>query len=395
MLKLIIGEEGKTQSATVPVRWCVDKETLENLVKIIEVLNPHILLVVVSDKKEISRQLAPLDQLVEYIQFQRPGANKVFATIVWSDKKTEKERKKNLWNRFLKKDDGDYSTTLIYNGEFEKELLKSIEFAEVEVVIPKELFAKEPPAWEKRWVNMWFETRPKDQCQYRRRRILAYTIQPPIVLFWLIFAKIIPRLVVAVIFLILGFWFDFEDKKTKNFTWNPKKWKPILNLKPIFHPWNYGFEDLFSKEFKDFADGAGPLIIAASAYIIIIVITIYLFISGLRWLLNFVLKPIKPVIKAIYAATLQRFFGFSDKMISKIIKRMSQNHKEATQTTIDKMFREKASAILQEYDRKNYQDILVCQEGLSANLSSLPKEKKTIHLRYMDLKSKVCKPMQR
>lgn len=46
------------------------------------------------------------------------------------------------------------------------------EFMNVEV--PDGVFAKEPPEWEKAWVNWLFRNKAIDQCDYRRRRIFAY-----------------------------------------------------------------------------------------------------------------------------------------------------------------------------------------------------------------------------
>jgi len=49
---------------------------------------------------------------------------------------------------------------------------------EQQVLVPVEVFAKEPAAWEKAWVNLFFRSRPGDQCDFRKRRLFAYTIQP-------------------------------------------------------------------------------------------------------------------------------------------------------------------------------------------------------------------------
>ena len=54
----------------------------------------------------------------------------------------------------------------------------NIAYCSVAIDVPEGVFAKEPPQWEKNWVNLFFRGRPDDQCDYRKRRIFAYTVQP-------------------------------------------------------------------------------------------------------------------------------------------------------------------------------------------------------------------------
>jgi hypothetical protein len=219
MLKLILGEEGGiAQGATIPVRWCVDKETLEKINQK-AVRNPYVLIVNVAknnygDMRTKDRYLFPLDQALDYIQFTTPGKNILYATIVWS----HDGKYNTLWERFLKRDSGFYNTDVIDadgNFIFKGESYYNLEFCEVEVTIPGELFAKERPRWLKNWTNLWFTQGPRDECAFRKRMILAFTIQPVIYLVY-ISIVILVRIITCVALLLFG----------------ARK----INFQPIFHP---------------------------------------------------------------------------------------------------------------------------------------------------------------
>lgn len=194
MLKLILGDEkGQIQNANVPVRWCVDKETLDLLAEK-KAVNPHILIVTVSKKSwgrgydyyEKNRQLVSMDQVMEFIQFKTPGVNILYGTIVWAKNGTDKE----LWEKYLKKEDRRYNTDLVHrnSGGFCKPTENCIEFAEMEVYMPHEVFSKERPEWLKRWVNLWYDQKATvDDCHFRKRAIFAFTLQPIGMLIYLAF----------------------------------------------------------------------------------------------------------------------------------------------------------------------------------------------------------------
>ena len=116
----------------------------------------------------------------------------------------------------------NYSTKNFYSRFGDQDTL---EFAEIAVVVPTGVFAPEPSEWEKRWVNLWYVNEPLNQCQFRKRRITAYTIQPILVALWLIAKPII--CIVAGIFCLL-LWADIAVKE--------------LDWRPLFHPWRYKTE---------------------------------------------------------------------------------------------------------------------------------------------------------
>lgn len=171
-------------SGTIPISWCTNKGLLKELEKH-NVRDPQVVICVapVQDyhvKKEY-RKVVSLKDLMAYIEFRVPGGNNIYAFVSLASKRSTQ-------NKYLAKEHGSYSTSILsYDGKgwADCEYLVDEDAEEEDkhrdvapVVVPKGVFAKEPPAWEKRWVNHLFSTKPEDQCRYRRRRLFAYTVQP-------------------------------------------------------------------------------------------------------------------------------------------------------------------------------------------------------------------------
>jgi hypothetical protein len=63
--------------------------------------------------------------------------------------------------------------------------------AELKLRVPAEIFAPRPKSWLSRilwkWVNLWHDQEPVDECAYRRRMMIAFTVQPLVMLvYWTI-----------------------------------------------------------------------------------------------------------------------------------------------------------------------------------------------------------------
>ncbi|QQG52639.1 MAG: hypothetical protein HY931_00175 [Candidatus Falkowbacteria bacterium] len=88
--------------------------------------------------------------------------------------------------------------------ENNKVLFYQVGYCEVIINVPKELFAKKPETkWSKavwNWVNSWHKLTPVDECEYRKRKIFAFTGKPII---W--FLGFLARLVIVSIVTLLQF----------------------------------------------------------------------------------------------------------------------------------------------------------------------------------------------
>src|SRR3989338_5003947 len=186
-LKLFTDQQNpENANPVVAVRWCVDKETLEEL-KTRKAANPHILLSVMNIQGNVNetrygvetdRKLIPLGDMMSYVSFQRPGINVIYATVVWD----QNNNTKNLKQRFLAKQDRfQWKNYVIeYHGaifvpEYHTDCYTKTGIASLEMKIDEKLFAPEP--FDKNWVNLFMEYNASNQCNYRKRRLFAYTIQ--------------------------------------------------------------------------------------------------------------------------------------------------------------------------------------------------------------------------
>jgi hypothetical protein len=134
------------------------------------------------------RKVAPLSDLMTYVELRTAGPNKIWGFISLNEKKTAR-------SCYLNREYSTFSTDILeYDGSDWGWSQKSYAqnnpelYAEsLPIVVPTGVFAKEPPEWEKTWVNLFFRQKPMDQCDYRRRRLFAYSAQPIIMFFNLLF----------------------------------------------------------------------------------------------------------------------------------------------------------------------------------------------------------------
>lgn len=168
------------QSGSVPVSWCVTKETLDDI-KEVGATDPHILFCIVNPRGRETRKLVPLTDLMTFLEFSAPGESTVLATIVWNLSSRHSAR-----DMYLARECGEWSTTVCSRDnphEFQTDWRKLCDIpveeitCKVAVDLPQGCFAKEPPAWEKKWVNLMWRDKAVDQCDFRKRRMWAYTGQ--------------------------------------------------------------------------------------------------------------------------------------------------------------------------------------------------------------------------
>ncbi len=404
-MELIIGDGGaEMHNASLPVRWCINQGIINTLKKL-NVQDPHVLLVVVGHGhygRNETRYLTPLGDMMTYVLFRCPGVNKVYGTIV-----ADPKGGKRLRDIFLTKTDGDFNTDVIsaddkINHSFEGHNSCTYD-AISEVVIPEELFGN-PPKWERKWVNLWFRSRPIDECDYRRRRIIAYTIQPIVMAFAAIALGIFAigiivflstvKIFYALFLLSLGF----------------KK----VNLRPLLEP----FEDKISAIGVDNAPTwtlprwKGRrlffLVPFTPFYVFLAFCGIFLFSSDTRTLQEIAMNT------GIYAVLLPFLTLLCFYLIGHIlseprkgVKRFAGNLLSSIKWKIAvrmaildaktrKEDREQTLRILEKSRQYEAMQTLLCKDGpvsdLRADIDALPEEKRSMRLYFYAIKAKVCRP---
>lgn len=217
--ELIVGDEtGEILNGDIPVRWCVTPELVSELEEH-EVVDAHVLLVTATEKgTEMDRKLVPITELMTYVRFTRAGTMKIYGFIM-----SGKVGRKKLYQTYRQKNGGEYSTGVIcdYTENPYDDIKYEYTRTQVDVVIPAGVFGKEPGPWMKWFVNMWhtYSGRVVDECHYRRRLILAFTLKWIPVLIWTV-GMVLVRLGLTTALAVSGYY--------KNIRWGR-----------IFRPYEY------------------------------------------------------------------------------------------------------------------------------------------------------------
>lgn len=371
----------EVSDGTLAISWCVDAETIKYLSDN-KISDPQVVIVVAPQgrsyhpSKEI-RTIVPMKDLITYVNFRSLGPNKIFALL---SKMTNKSAK----DCYLSRDSGSYTTTLVNSDGSDWSSVYSSAGEEfrltvsspLSVIVPAEAFAEEPSQWEKTWVNHFFRSKPEDQCNFRRRRLFAYTVQPFIFMFdWLL------RLFLFTLSLAFG---------CRNVT-----------AKPLFHLLSMSFSDHATKSFEDGSYfirsvpeddiyGWQPdSVVGLMSYIVrkfwafplMPIFSIPLAIATFyHWSFHLVpLLVMAAIVTALLLCLTVVGFFVTDGLVR-------------TWDFISNLLAPKVSNAMWYLDREEM-DLLSCskQDG-PMTFQKLPSHKKSLRLRFKDLKSKVCKP---
>lgn len=364
-------------NGNLAVAWCVDQQLLQQLATL-EIKDPQVVIVVAPQdhyhpSKEY-RKVVPLKDLMTYLELRVAGPNNIWAFV---SKLTDVGEVRSC---YLRRSNGEFRTTVLsYGGnafdvdqwDYSEEPDRELFFAKpVSINVPAGVFAKEPAKWEKTWVNLWFRGKPQDQCDFRRRRLLAYTVQPVVMLFDLVirlFAMVIP------------------------FLWLSRG----LTFKYLIHPLTYGLSDL-GELFKG-GSWTIPHLPEDTAYDPELtlsyvfrklwktpVMPVSLFAIWLLVRFHIIAQALLVVAFILVIACLALFFA------SGLIGRASHAFAE----WVNKLsWFNKADESLWYLD-KNEIEALACTSDVAKrkSISALPRSHRTIRLRFQDLKAKVCRP---
>ena len=234
---LVLGDgSAHIESASMPARWCANKPMLDDLLKSGNP-NPDVIVSVIPNNRRDLEQrfLSKLGDLMIYIFFARAGKNLVSVFTLPETVNPKEYMGKSAYGGYevdlvdTFSAIGDSKEEIIYGYHTEKAIEKKMVYVTHLIAdVPEELFGN-APEWEKRWVNMMFETKPKDQCIYRKRRIFAYSIQPFLVLLFITMVSY------ARLTCIFGL-YTLGLKGTK--------------VKPLFHPFTQKTEDIWQGDIE-------------------------------------------------------------------------------------------------------------------------------------------------
>lgn len=378
MLKIQVADTDVT-GGSIPITWCLDDEMINALAEA-KIKEPQLVIIVApaenySEQKEY-RMVVPLKDLIAYVGFHRPGKLNIWAFVSYSEKKNAKE---HFLSRHVNR---TYSTTLLNSdgtewSRFYKEAYPELplgRFSEpVLVQVPDAAFAKEPAQWEQDWVNHFFDTNPDDQCDYRRRRMFAYSLQPLIML-----GNIFLRMLPVLIALLIG---------SRGFT-----------LKYVLHPLTYQLKEALEPMFggsifirnldKEEEDRAilKPSVRNTIPFLCKKLCLVPFMPPVFAFILFLVLaKMIIPITIAIaiviviVSIVLYTVTSWNDLLIVRLFTKCVNWALSPNSTS--KVW----------YENKSEIDLLIC-DGKIKTLATLPMKKKSPKLLFLDVKSKVCRP---
>lgn len=372
MLELHVSSNDVT-SGSIGVGWCVSPDTLKELAER-GVKNPGIVLFT-SPKGKVNlespnhkefRTVVALKDLVAYVSFKTSGFSNVWGFIV-SDVKRAKQRylEKSdrvgwkqeilsedatmwpMWNLDGRLNAAEFYTENYFKSDFLKELISD----PIEVFVPNECFAPEPAEWEKTWVNYFFTRKVMDQCEFRRRRIVAYTLQP---LFMTL--NIAVRALLLTLSTVLGL----------------RAW----SIGPLLHPVTVPFST--AADVLDATKGT------------------YFVGQGKSRFMNWIRLPFMPAILLLLALLYRSHsLGIAGYVIAGLIGAFALLFVVGmtVEAYIERKKKLEAAATAWYMDESELPFIVCSTTNVKAtNVNQLPKKKRSFHLRFQELKTQVCRP---
>ncbi|MCZ2224697.1 MAG: hypothetical protein LC122_13825 [Chitinophagales bacterium] len=335
----------------IAVSWCLSKELIEELVDS-GAQDPSVVIVIAPegdsyDSSKELRKVVPLRDLVAYVDFRYPGKNKIWGFI-------SKRNVKIISNRYLERYSRGYSYDILSNDgtEYARSFIVNhwdYVSLPISVDIPKECFAPEPSQFEKDWV-MWLNTsKAFDQCEFRRKRLFAYTVQP--VLFLI-------NMFVKFVFFVAGLMICSKN----------------LNLKWLIHPLAYDIAECFEfigesaliRDSQNFFKRYGLLLISPPALILYFAL----------WYFNVAWIGLISLAAIIVCVSLVPLFFW---LVSKV---------KDSQFSADEN-----EAEVPWYSNQEEANLLLCSANeVPRTYKTVPKNHKSIRLTFQHIKSKVCRP---
>jgi hypothetical protein len=357
-------------SGSIPITWCLSKEWLENN----NIRDYWVLFIVApptpNGKNAEWRGYAKLSDMMAYITFYRPGKNRVYARLS-NNKDTVKE--------WMSRYEGQWKTDYIgypsYSWEIDRYNEGKWEFkltpptdrpcTYLDLDMPKECFAAEPWEFEKTWVNWLWSNKAIDQCEFRKRRMFAYSIQPFLFIF-----VILLRYIVAFSVSIVG------CRK--------------VNYSPLWMPFTTSLSDIVQDidgtylVIKNIPEPFSYAIVPIVPLTLISVVSGF-FLEGLSGIWLGLVFPLG------FLAILGVVFLFCVSASSLPILNWIGNRWDAYWTRIE----EDREARWKEWEAHQRQLMMCSTRTRITSIRDLPKAKRTVRLRFQGLKSMVCKPFSK
>ena len=397
-MRLIPAGNLEQAEPVLPIRWCLEpREGLELEEQKAE--NIHILFVIAYQPKDgrglEDRHLVPIDQMMTFLSFRRPGRHLVLAKIVWGkDEDLEDLTKMANFSTYyydlLDRARTDFDTNNARSSFWNLKVQCLNGRAEVEVAIPAEHFPKKWPGWLKYLAECGYQYPSFDQCHTKKRLAFA----PVKLLFFGLWAVITTaiRIIIATFLTLCAmreidyeailhpFRDDIGDVSSDVHRGRPGSW--ILHDKDnnlrsewlfLLHPMIY---------FGIFVGLTGAKIHSRTTYFALVKAIWFGVLAFALAIWNWLISLPWIMITATAIGVAISVF-----LIWKIGKSKARRRERTAQEIQEAIAKAKRTA----YDEL-YQ-LLACRaEPMVADVSALPRERQTLRLKYLRVKVKLCRP---
>lgn len=400
-LQAKVSPNGQVDS-TIPISWCVSKQLVQQL-KDMGFDRPHLLLVVRSKEtttlagetidryQDTGYYVAPLTQEMMFVNFGRPGNNEVVPVVVnvedQADAKTldTLRHTRSSSSTILDEDGRTDSWRMPFNAARLPQVATNFT---LEVNVPKEMFAREPRPATKAFVGRFFHGKGDDQCGFRRRLIASSLAVVPFV----ILGNVL-KVVLLLVALVLT--------------------KREYNLRHLLHPYSGSVTGVIDDTDNDtlfwWQDKRGrkrPWPFFVFNHLVLFALPAVVYAA-------FHLTDSKTHKQWSYKGWWDTFFLIGGWYVAiallvalvaglGLLVGMLTNTEKARQRRLER--KEQQYRAQQTAEQRRQEQVLrelnamVCSTSSlnrSPSLQALPANKRTVTLRFYDLKTKVCKPFAR
>ena len=433
MLELVIGKEsGVIDNASIPIRWCIDTETME---KLKDHKNVKILIQVKYDQWTEDRFMVKLSNYMTYVPCRRAGEVEISAYLVYAE---SEKRSLNyaLDTVFMMRDGAKYTRGFNIDCPIGKELyikhddvsfghcsMLEIVHDTYKVNIPKNVFGKELPKWFDDLVNRYLSSKTYDECG-KRKRVMGFLFVRS--WFMMLDALASELRMIAMFGMALMFgWYHITLKRLKHpFKEGWECWSKILkndvkskNIVELMYDITHAKakkkyktyeQNYIPKFFGQLAAAASlpmipviyagyvvlgittvgmpleialitPFLTNTAILIVLGICTVFIggIIAGLVWIFNILVDKFS--LGTIVNWIIDPIFNTFDWIVEKSL---------LLEKWINDFF-----------DRRDLKkELLTCNgdaNSVTTDIKKIPLKERSIQLMYLDIKNKVCKPMAR
>jgi hypothetical protein len=431
-IRLYVDQDPDGQvDSVVPVRWCISRETAE-MIQQLGIDDPQLVIIVENDDKEMDRYIVPVERLMQYVQFRRPGNNVLHATVMW--RRGVKSVKKWLEGNYqpgygrdgllrvsqprvaelsaridtvekqmwAEEENGDEELAAALQKEIgrlaeevhtlrqseprqctikaELEGVRRLDFeAQLSVDVPVQMFAKQPPrlwTWLGNRYSIW-DHAPRDQCDLRRRALFTLGTLWLVLLTRLIAVVVMETINLAVVGVLLLF-------GMRNLNFEALR-HPFEEMPKTIYRWQKPSIWWF-KHGKDRWGGKSYVLRHPVWFVINPPVILGCVVTGL-----IIYWSVGTLLPLILAVAVPFAIGFMIVLIGYLAKgpitRWSKRMREALEQQQEEQRKRAREAL-----NRQLEQLACSSDNQPASISALPRRRRTVVLRYQQAKAKVCRP---